>query len=99
MTSLSTRFFGQPKLTNPTFNGLFSAEEFLPYRIAVSTYESPYLPAVRRRICFRAAQVSSASQHPVHHAGPVARHGPRVDGQHAGAHAQPRPAGAGGCAI
>src|SRR2546427_490698 len=36
MTSLSTRFLGQPKLTNPTFNDLFSAEEFLLYRIAVS---------------------------------------------------------------
>src|SRR5215510_7134084 len=26
MTSLSTRFLGQPKLTNPTFNDLFSVE-------------------------------------------------------------------------
>jgi hypothetical protein len=36
MTSLSTRFLGQPKLTNPTFNDLFSADEFLLYRIAAS---------------------------------------------------------------
>src|SRR5258707_8990031 len=36
MTSLSTRFLGQPKLTNPTFNDLLSAEEFLLYRIAGS---------------------------------------------------------------
>src|SRR5260370_29967529 len=32
MTSLSTRFLGQPKLTNPTFNDLFSARRTSTYQ-------------------------------------------------------------------